>query len=472
MAGNLPLWLPKASHRLPSSPDEVMPRLTKRFVEAQRADGPELHFDDDLPGFGLRVRKSGAKYLVCQWKRDGRTRRLTLGRFGPLTVEQGRRKALEALAAVARGEDPAEARDAIRADLTVRQAVALWLAEGTGGIKPSTRATYRSGFERHVLPLIGDRKLKSLRRADLERLQDDVAAGKTARTLDGARPRGRIEVKGGRGIAGRVTAYLASVLSWAVRRGLLERSPAEGVRPIVSKRRERYLSAEEFERFGHALAEAEAEGASPVFAAAVRLLALTGMRRNEVLNLRWADLDLAANVIRLPDSKTGAKRVPLAPPAVQLLIQLSARSGRHPAHVFPAARGDGPAVGLRKFMVGIAERAGLEGVTPHVLRHSLASAAAQGGASLFLLSHALGHASTRTTERYSHHHLDPVAAAIAPAAERIATAMEVSGRRAADRRGEPAGDGRSRGVPQDGPACRPRKRRTKNARARGRNAST
>src|SRR3954447_24405317 len=172
-----------------------MPKLTKRVVEAfPPAAGDLFVWDDELPGFGLRVYPSGTRKYLLQWKRDGRTRRLVLGTHGPLTCEQARAAALAALGRVARGEDPAEDRDRGRRDPTVAALAELWLAEGCAGKKGSTLAMERSplppppplAMDRsrlaaHVLPLLGRIRVRALARADVERFARDVAVGKTAR---------------------------------------------------------------------------------------------------------------------------------------------------------------------------------------------------------------------------------------------------------------------------------------------------
>ena len=166
---------------------------------------------------------------------------------------------------------------------------------------------------------------------------------------------------------------------------------------------------------------AEAAGANPRFVAAVRLLALTGCRKDEVCRLRWSEVDLGAGLLRLADSKTGAKVVPLAPEAVALLARQAREEGS--PWVFPAARGPGPIRGLPKFFTRLCRSAGLAEVTLHTLRHSLASTAAASGASLFLVGKALGHANSATTARYAHVQVDPVAQVVANAASWIDQAM-------------------------------------------------
>jgi integrase len=420
-----------------------MSRLTKRTVDAEKSrDRDRFLWDDDLPGFGLRVYPSGAKVYLCQWKRDGRTRRLVLGRHGPVTCEQARAAATAALGRVASGEDPAQEREDRKRDLTVAELCDRWLAAGCPRAKPGRDGTvllkagsasaYRSAIKRHIRPLLGHRKLTSLKSTDLTRFQSDVAAGRTA-VVEKTGARGLARVTGGRGVAGRCAAYLAAIFSWAAKQGFMTSNPAAGLEVIPSGQRKGSLSAEELEKLGEALAVAEVEGVSPVLLGAIRLLAFTGCRRNEVLRLRWPDVDLTAGVLRLPDSKTGAKLVPLTAPARDLLESLPRQDS---PWVFPASRGKGPAVGLNKVFRAIRERAGIDPATvPHTLRHTLATTAVHGNASLYLVGKVLGHASARTTERYSHAALDPVAAVAEAASKQIASSIRAGEAKAREKQG-------------------------------------
>jgi integrase len=417
-----------------------MAELTKRAVEAVKPGARDVFlWDSKLTGFGCRIYPSGRRVYLVQWKRGGRTRRLVLGPHGPVTCEQARTRATVELGRIAKGEDPADERDAGKRDLTVEQLVEDWRKAGypqvrkqkkTGGpkLRASTIVTYESALKRHILPKLGKRKLASLKKHDIERFQDAIEAGDTA-VDEKTGPRGRARVTGGAGIAGRTVAYLAAILSFAVRRGLLESNPARLVEVNSSGRRERFLNAEEFEKLGAALAAAEASGANPRFVAIIRLLALTGCRKSEIARLRWSEVDLEDGVLRLANTKTRARLVPLSAEA-RVILTAQNRVEDKP-WVFPASRGDGPAIGLQKFFSGICRRAKLEGVTIHSLRHSLASMAVKGGASLFLVGRALGHASTAVTERYAHLQLDPVAQVVATAAGTIAQHMRAGEARAA-----------------------------------------
>lgn len=400
-------------------------KLTKRAVDAAKPQGRD-HFlwDSELTGFGLRVFASGRKSYLVQYKRGGRTRRVTIGQHGAFTPEEARRRAAKLLTEVADGGDPAARREEEREDPTVAELCDLFLKEGAATLKDSTRATYASAIERHVKPVLGRRKVRSITPADVERLRNEIATGRTAADVRTGY-RGRARVTGGRGIAERVVAYLGSIFAFAVRRklrrGLTPENPCHGVESLPGpKRLERFLTLAELSRLGDALAAAEREGANRAFIAAVRLLVLTGCRRSEILKLRWSEVDIQRGRLRLADSKTGTKVVPLGAAALELLNSLP-RTGDY---VLPAAGGQGHAVGLQKFWERLRQRAGLKDVRIHDLRHSFASVAVAGGASLYLTGRVLGHRQSRTTEIYAHLDDDPLRAVANRASAAIAAALK------------------------------------------------
>jgi integrase len=155
----------------------------------------------------------------------------------------------------------------------------------------------------------------------------------------------------------------------------------------------------------------------------VRLLLLTGCRKSEILTLKWEWIDFERGCLRLPDSKTGAKVVPLAAAAIELLSRLPRSSD----FVLPTAKGDGHYSGLQKDWERVRNRAKLPGLRIHDLRHSFASFAVADGHTLFMVGKVLGHKQARTTEGYAHLAADPLRAVADRTAARITAAMERSG---------------------------------------------
>jgi integrase len=404
-------------------------KLTKRAVDALQADGNEVRvWDTDVRGFGVRCRSLGGKYYFLKYRLpNGRQRWATIGRHGsPWTVETARKEARRLLGQIVEGEDPVETKAIERADLTISQLCGLYLTQpviitnrGTEK-KASSLAIDLSNIERHIKPLLGRIRLRALTRGDVEKFQQDVAAGKSKADFK-TKPRGRAIVSGGKGTAARSLAVLGTVLSFAVTRGLRPDNPARGVRLFANQRRERFLSFAEITRIGEALSKLEEEGVNAAAIAAIRLLMLTGGRRGEIIGLCWKWIDFERCCLRLPDSKTGAKIVPLGDPAIELLRALPVIAGC--PFVFPASRGDGHIVGLPSVWEKLIELTELQGLRLHDLRHSFASVAVSSGESLYVVGKILGHRQARTTEIYAHLADDPVRAAADRAARKIQEAL-------------------------------------------------
>jgi integrase len=414
-----------------------MPRITKRTVDAalpNPAEGETFFWDSDIKGFGLRIKPSGIKSYVLKYRIGRRTRRLTIGKHGsPWTPKEARQRAGDLLRAVTDGRDPATEKAEARNDLTIAELADVYLEEGPAGKpnkKPSSWITDRSNIERHIKPLLGQKMLRLLTQAEVARYQADVAPGKNTADVRTQR-RGRARVKGGKGTAARSLAVLGAMLEFGVGRRLIPSNPARGVPLLKGEKKERFLSGPGVARLADTITAMELGGAiSSTAATAVRLLLLTGCRKTEILTLRWDWVDTERRCLRLPDSKTGAKIVPLATAGVELLNGVS----RKPSAVFvlPAAAGNGHYVGLQKDWERIRARADLNGLRLHDLRHSFASFAIAGGHSLFLVGKVLGHKRARTTEGYAHLAADPVLAVADTTAARIVEAMRGIAKPSAD----------------------------------------
>jgi len=214
-----------------------MPKLTKRLVEA--AAPKERHYyilDEELAGFGVRVLASGRKSFLVQHRvggRGGETRRLALGMFGAVTVEEARKRAIAILGQRAAGNDPIkELREGTKRAMTVAEFADLYLVDGPSE-KPNKKAASwgadRSNIERHIKPLLGKKMVKALTQADIARFQTDVASGKSKADIK-TKKRGRAIVEGGRGTAARSLAVLGAMLEFGVGRKLILANPAKGIR--------------------------------------------------------------------------------------------------------------------------------------------------------------------------------------------------------------------------------------------------
>jgi integrase len=268
--------------------------------------------------------------------------------------------------------------------------------------KASTLAIDKGRIERHIKPLLGGFPVAAVARDDVERFLHDVAEGRTAGKTKTAKKRGLARVTGGRTAATRAVGLLGAIFTYAVRRRMRADNPAHGVERFADRERDRRLSDDEYEALGEALRMAEASGLWPPAVAAARFLVLTGWRSGEALGLRWPEVgDLARRTATLADTKTGRSIRPLPHAACDVLENLPRMAGDR---MFPPSRG-GPNTILhfKKFWPRIAKLGGLPAdITPHVLRHSFTSLAADLGYSEPTIAALVGHKGRSVTSRYVH----------------------------------------------------------------------
>jgi integrase len=271
-----------------------------------------IHFDDGMPGFGLRLRKSGEQVRrswVVQYRHAGATRRLLLGSADVLGVEQARAAAKKALGKVALGGDPQGEKAEQRArDMFTMSALADDYLKAKEG---SVRARTLVESQRYLTGPY----FKALRNMPVEQItRRDVAARVLAITRESGATTG-----------GRARSALSSMFAWAMGQGLAENNPVVGTNePKTAQSRDRVLDDNELAAVWRAAGD---DG----FGKIVRLLILTGQRRTEVGGARWNEIDLAQGVWRLPPERTKngrAHALPLSALAVSVIEAIPQRVGR------------------------------------------------------------------------------------------------------------------------------------------------
>ena len=387
-----------------------MSKLTKRSIDSMAitANGQIFLWDEELRGFGVRAMPSGLKVFVLQYRNEeGRSRRIVLGRYGVLTVEQARKQAIIKLGSVASGADPAEERAQSRAAITIGEVCNWFLENAHSGkllgrrhrpIKASSLAMDRSCIETHIKPLIGKRQVRQLRTSDIEKMQSDIAAGRTAKPRRAKGRSGR--TTGGSGVAGRTVATLRSILAHAQRFDIGENNPAAGVRKIATKPRTRRLSAEEIRKLGKAFPIAERNGENPTGLAAIRVLLLTGYRISEVIGMERGWLHAENGFVHFPDTKTDGQIRPIGEAAISVLASVSQK--RELPLFFPSDLVDRPFSAVPQVLRTLCAIAGIESVSPHVLRHTFGSVAGDMGFSELTIAGLLGHSARGPTQGYVH----------------------------------------------------------------------
>ena len=352
--------------------------LSKRIVDRLSVDDKDAVFwDRELPGFGLRVYPSGAKVYVVQTRRGGRSKRVSVGRHGDVSPDQARKEAARIIARIKSGQAPIP--DPPKTDPTMAELAERYQREHVAmHCKPATMRHYRIMLAKHIVPALGELTVADVERKHILAFQYELREKPT--------------------VANRALEMLVKMFNlaeaWELRPA--GKNPCRFVRRYkVQPQHERFLTPEELHRLGQALDAAPAERlASQHGATAIRLLVLTGCRRNEILGLSWEDVDFKAGELRLPDTKTGARVVPLTPPAAEVLTVLSRVPGN--PWVFPGRKRGTHQRNINDSWDRIRKRARLDGVRLHDLRHSFASRALALGESLSMIGKLLGHTQIQT----------------------------------------------------------------------------
>jgi len=388
-----------------------MTKLTKRIVDSIKPDVRETFaWDDELPGFGLRVKPSGIKTYLVQYRAGGRTRRHAIGRHGVLAPDDARKEARRLLVAVERGSDPsAERKAALRAP-EFGKLLDRYLAEHVERHnRASTAAEVSRLVEKLIRPALGTLKTAAVTRQDILKLHGDLAG--TPRQ------------------ANFVLAVLNKAMNLAEAWGVRSEgsNPCRHVRKYPETKRERFLSAAELAKLGDELRRLEIEAREPwPVIAAIRFLALTGLRLGEAINLRWNAVDTQRGCISLAagETKAGARTHPLGSNALALLAALPRSKGT--PWVFPnraSMAALSPHV-MEKAWARIRKQCGFSDARLHDLRHTVGTVAGQGGANAFQVRDVLGHKTLAMTDRYVNRATDPVRALSERVGAEIAAAME------------------------------------------------
>jgi integrase len=323
-----------------------------------------------------------------QYRKGGRTRRVSVGRHGTVTVDQARRHAKELLGLVASGGNPVEdVAQHRRAPTVAALCERFFQVHVLERCKVSTQREYRRSIDLFIKPAIGAFKVVDVERKDIaelhHRLKDrPYQANRTLGVLSKMFNLGEV---------------------WGLRPD--GSNPCRHVPKYREKNRSRYLTQAELMRLGTVLSECEADGTeSPFVIAAFRLLILTGCRLGEIQTLKWEYI--TPNGMELPDTKTGARRIPLPQPARAVLAALPRLDG-NPFVICGAVDGQ-RITDLQRPWRRIRALAGLDDVRIHDLRHTYASNAVSSGMPIQMVGRLLGHTQLQTTMRYAHLADDPV----------------------------------------------------------------
>ncbi|MUT70828.1 tyrosine-type recombinase/integrase [Stutzerimonas frequens] len=357
-------------------------RLIKQLPSHDPSSASKSAEYSDATVIGLRavVGVNGNKSFSFRYQLvGGRKRCARIGTFPAITVSEARKIALEMRAVVDRGDDPQDRVDRMKAMPTFAEFWDNEYAPYAIQAKKSFRND-ESKVRIHLKPRFGSLRLCDIGVRDVQLHHAAMKASHTAAT------------------ANRHLALLSAIFRKAVEWERIDKNPAAGIKPFREvNQHQRFLTSDEIARIFQAM-DGEANKTA---VAALKLLLLTGTRREEALQARWEHVDLDAGQWWLPITKAGRGRyVALSGEAKDLLAALPSRG--HSPWVFPGRDGDKPLNNPRKAFGRILESAGVEHLRIHDLRHSFASLAVNAGATLYQVQGLLGHSSAQMTQRYAH----------------------------------------------------------------------
>jgi integrase len=288
--------------------------------------------------------------------------------------------------------------------ITVKDLCAQYLRDAENGLvlgkgrhpkKASTLVIDKGRIHRHIIPLLGSRRVKDIAQLDINRFIRDKTRADVKTKV-----RGRAIVRGGAGTAARAVGLFGGILTYAIEHGIIERNPVHGVRKPADRVKTQRLSEEDYRALGEILDRAAADDYFGSAVSIIRLLALTGCRRGEGVKLKRTEVDAENSCLRLSDSKEGASIRPIGLPVLDLLNDQ--HSDQNDVFVFPGTEDRKPLVGFPKYWQKLLKGTVLEGVTPHVLRHSFASVANDLGFTEATIAALMGHSKGTVTSRYIH----------------------------------------------------------------------
>ena len=376
-------------------------RFTKRAIDALPPHDPNSastdteYSDTDTKGLRCCVNKKGQKSFLLRYSFNGKKRATKLGDYGPLDVEAARKKAMEIHRKVSDGIDP---RATPAASPAVPSFLDFWTKDYVTDAGNRKRSFNDDAIKMklYMLPVFGSTPIDQITNTDINRyftgLTDPVRCKAANRAVLA------------KSTANRHLALLSVIFNLAIRQGLLEKNPCAGIRKhLENNRRERFLTEEELVRFWAALDDENPATMEKnrVAVNVLKLLLLTGTRREEALHATWKHIDLIKREWYIPNTKSGkARTVPLSDDAYDVLASIE----RHPTCPFvfvnsrTGERYNNPVKAFKR----LTARAGIEGVVIHTLRHQFASMAVSSGIPIYTVMSLLGHAQVQTTQRYAH----------------------------------------------------------------------
>ncbi len=351
-------------------------KLTQGYINAAKYDGTppaqDIRQDDEMPGLALRVYPSGEKSYMLTYHLHGRRRRIVIGKHPVMLLAHARKRVIEIMGSVIRGHDPKP-----ESEITFGELCEKYIKRHAKVKKSSFRQDERR-IDRYLRPMLGSSILSDISRPRVGMLHSQIGEDAPIQ-------------------ANRVLALISKIWECGRSWGFLEESvpnPCRGIEKFPEQTREVYVSKDKMP----ALISAIEQDHDPWARAAIWMFILTGLRKTELLSLKWSQIQRDPPEIILPKPKQKTPhRVPLVDTAMRILDALPRETG---PWVFPG-KSDGHLVDLKRPWERIRQACGIPDLRLHDLRRTVGAWLSQSNVSLHIIGSVLGHKQATTTEIYA-----------------------------------------------------------------------
>ena len=361
-------------------------KLTKKAIDDARATGKRYYiWDNELPGFGLSVQKTGYKSYFLDYRNSfGTARRLKLAIVGEITPDEARKKAANLKLQISQGIDPITDKQQQKKEPTLSEIAEEYIIKHAIPFKKTTSVSADQGMiKMYLLPFFNKIKIVDINRNDIKQFHYKLREKKYT--------------------ANRCIQLLSKIMNLCEEWGYRQENsnPCRGIKKYKEESRERFLNLDEIKRLHKNLDKFLQNGESPYFVALIRLLLLTGARLSEILTCKWEYINFERKVIELPDSKTGKKEIILCDRCISILKNLEIKPEN--PYVIISDRKKNHHLGKPKSnWARLLIASNLNGLRIHDLRHTNASISLQAKIPIEIISKRLGHSNISTTMRYAH----------------------------------------------------------------------
>ena len=392
----------------PNGEEMVNISLTKKFISSVPLpdQGKRLYYRDSVvPELELMVTSAGTKVFNVNKRINDKPTRVKLGKFPDITIEQARKEARRVLTDIASGVDPNNQKRLHRDSMTLEMLFIKYLCDHAE-LHCTNRSLEEMKKQFRYAASLHNNKLVAISTNDIKKVQLKIAS------------------ENGKVTSNRVVSLLSAIFNRAIKWDLTNSNPTLQLDKFKETSRDRFLSSDELKRFFAALDDEQNKTMRDYFSVSL----FTGARRNNVLAMKWVDIDLEQGIWRIASNESKNRevmKVALIERVIEILQgRLVERDDflnrstdmkmieNYESFVFPSTGVTGHIVEPKSAWKRISNRANITDLKIHDLRRTLGSYQAMSGASTYVIGKSLGHKSHAATAIYARVNLDPVRASL------------------------------------------------------------